>query len=90
MLNLHETKRFRRDIKRVEKRGKKVSDLRAIVRTLLEEKPLDPSKKDHPLKGDLEGFRECHIEDDWLLIYTVNKHELVLTCSRTGTHTDLF
>jgi mRNA interferase YafQ len=64
--------------------------LNNIINTLLEEKPLDPKYRDHPLTGDYAGFRECHVQPDWLLIYTVDKGQLVLTASRTGTHSDLF
>ena len=45
--------------------------------------------KDHPLKGNLKGVRELHIQPDWLLMYIRNKRELVLTLTRTGTHADL-
>jgi mRNA interferase YafQ len=64
--------------------------LDAVINTLLEEKPLSPERRDHALHGNFEGFRECHIENDWLLMYTVNKNELILTTSRTGSHSDLF
>jgi mRNA interferase YafQ len=57
---------------------------------LLEEKPLDPKYKDHPLTGDYDGFRECHVMPDWLLIYAVHREMLILAVSRTGTHADLF
>jgi len=64
--------------------------LKTVVKTLCEEKPLDPKYCDHALHGDLEGFRDCHIENDWILLYAVNKDELILTASRTGTHSDIF
>ena len=64
--------------------------LDTIIQTLLEEKPLDPKHRDHPLIGDYIGFRECHILGDWLLVYVVDKGQLILTASRTGTHSDLF
>ena len=60
-----------------------------MIQTLLEEKPLDPKHEDHPLVGNYAGFRECHILPNWLLIYTIDKGQLILTASRTGTHTDL-
>ena len=44
----------------------------------------------HLLVGDYEGYRECHIEPDWLLIYKINENILQLTIFRTGTHSDLF
>ena len=52
--------------------------------------PLDEKHKDHPLSGDWIGHRECHILPDWLLVYRIEDEVLVLTLSRTGTHSDLF
>ena len=90
MLTLHTTSQFRKDEKLARKRGLDISLLRSVIQTLLEEKLLDPRHKDHPLVGNYAGFRECHILPNWLLIYTVDKGRLILTASRTGTHTDLF
>lgn len=61
-----------------------------VIDTLLAEKPLPERHRDHALTGNYKGFRECHIQPDWLLIYAVQKEALVLTASRTGTHSDLF
>jgi mRNA interferase YafQ len=90
MLTFASTSQYRRERKLAQKRGRDISLLNDIINTLLEEKPLDPKHRDHPLTGDYAGFRECHIQPDWLLIYTVDKGQLVLTASRTGTHSDLF
>jgi len=90
MLTLHTTKQFRKDEKLARKRGLNTALLKSIIQTLLEEKPLLPKHKDHPLVGNYLGFRECHIQPNWLLIYMVDKGRLILTASRTGTHTDLF
>jgi mRNA interferase YafQ len=90
MLTLHTTKQFRKDEKLARKRGLNIALLKSIIQTLLEEKPLAPKHKDHPLVGNYLGFRECHILPNWLLIYMVDKGRLILTASRTGTHTDLF
>jgi mRNA interferase YafQ len=90
MLTLHTTNQFRKDEKLARKRGLNVALLKSVIQTLMEEKPLDPKHKDHPLIWNYIGFRECHILPDWLLIYTVDKGRLILTASRTGTHTDLF
>ena len=54
------------------------------------EKTLLPKNKDHSLTGNYEGFRECHITPDWLLIYRIEENNLVLVLLRTGTHSDLF
>ena len=51
---------------------------------------LSEKHKDHELTGNWKGFRECHIEPDWILIYTIENNLLVLTLSRTGSHSDLF
>ena len=50
---------------------------------------MDEKYADHPLKGKYASFRECHIRPDWLLIYRINREELVLTAQRTGSHSDL-
>lgn len=64
--------------------------LEEVLQTLLEEKPLNKIHLDHVLAGNYIGFRECHILPDWLLIYALNKDLLILTATRTGTHSDLF
>lgn len=80
--------RFKRDVRRAQKRGKEMDKLKAVLLLLVEEKPLPASYRDHPLKGDWHGFRDLHIEPDWLLLYRVEGEELQL--ARTGTHADLF
>jgi len=80
--------KFKRDVKRAEKRGKDMDKLKAILLLLIEEKPLPAEWRDHPLKGDWKGFRDLHIEPDWLLLYRIENNELRL--ARTGTHSDLF
>ena len=64
--------------------------LEQAVDILAERKPLPPENKDHPLSGDWAGYRKCHIQPDWLLIYRVREKELELLLMRTGTHSDLF
>jgi len=90
MLTLHTTNQFRKDEKLARKRGLNVALLKSVIQTLLEEKSLAQKHKDHPLVENYIGFRECHILPNWLLIYAVDKGRLILTTSRTGTHTDLF
>ena len=80
--------RFKRDVKRTEKRGKDMAKLRAVLTLRIEEKPLPRSFRDHALRGDWNGFRDLHIEPDWLLLYRIDSGELQL--ARTGTHADLF
>ncbi|RGF36530.1 type II toxin-antitoxin system YafQ family toxin [Ruminococcus sp. AF43-11] len=81
---------FKKDFKRIKKRGYDISRLEKIVELLANEVPLTEQFKDHNLSGNYNGFRECHIAPDWLLIYQVNNNELVLVLSRTGSHSDLF
>jgi mRNA interferase YafQ len=80
--------RFKRDVKRMEKRGREMSKLRAVMELLIEGDPLPPQHKDHPLTGDWKHFRDCHIEPDWVLIYNVDGNDLYLV--QTGTYADLF
>lgn len=80
--------RFKRDVKRAEKRGKDLAKFTTVLNLLLSGEPLPAAFQDHPLKGDWKGFRDLHIEPDWLLFYRVEGDELML--ARTGTHADLF
>jgi mRNA interferase YafQ len=65
-----------------------MAKLRSLLLFLIAGKPLPSKYLDHPLKGDWKGYRDAHIEPDWLLIYRVTDNELRLT--RTGTHGDIF
>lgn len=84
------TTSFRKDLKRVKKRGKDIKKLKEAVLKLATGKKLPQAMRDHDLTGSYKGFRECHIEPDWLLIYAVNDGKLILTLTRTGSHSDLF
>ena len=84
------TTQFRKDVKRMVSRGKDDKKLEEGLRVLADGGTLPPEKRDHALTGNYAGFRECHIELDWLLIYCYLNDQLVLVCSRTGTHSDLF
>ena len=90
MLTIKYHTMFKKDFKRIKKRGSDISRLEKIVELLANEVPLPEQFKDHNLSGNYNGFRECHIAPDWLLIYQVNNNELVLVLSRTGSHSDLF
>lgn len=81
---------FERDLKRLRKRGKQLPRLFAIVELLSQGRPLEIRNRDHALTGDWHGWRECHIEPDWLLIYRVDEVSSRLILGRTGTHADLF
>ena len=90
MLKLKTTTKFRKDYKRMKKQGKDLTLLQKVIDDLLAEQILDEKYRDHALTGSYLGFRECHIQPNWLLIYAVDHGQLVLTASRTGTHSDLF
>jgi mRNA interferase YafQ len=83
------TTKFQRDLKRAEKRGYRIELLTAVVKKLAAGELLDQIYDDHPLKGQYKGYRECHITPDWLLIYKIEKENLILLLTRTGTHIDL-
>jgi len=90
MLTLVTTSKFRRDYKAMKKRGYDLKLLENVLDTLINEKALDEKYRDHMLHGNYEGFRECHIQPDWLLIYRVVNDKAILIASGTGTHSDLF
>ena len=83
--------RFRKSLKKMIRRGKDINKINDVVLMLARGEPLPPQYRDHALSGDLEGLRDCHIENDWVLLYFYTDNgELVLTLSDTGTHSDLF
>jgi len=90
MLKIRYSSRFKRDFKAVIKRGYDVRLLEEVLNLLVQEKTLPQKCLDHPLTGNYTGHRECHITPDWLLIYKVEKGILILSLTRTGTHSDLF
>lgn len=77
-------------MKRAERRGKDMVKLKAMLERLIDGEPLPPECKDHPLRGDFAGSRDCHIESDWVLIYTLTERGAHVRFERTGTHSDLF
>lgn len=87
-LRIVESAHFGKELERQRKRGKDLGKLRVVIQTLLAGRPLDARHRDHALTGDWLGYRDCHVEPDWLLIYQVLGDELRL--ARTGTHADLF
>jgi len=79
---------FKRDIRQAAKRGKDMGKFKTLAGLLIAERPIPAHYKDHPLKGEWKGFRDAHIEPDWLLIYKIKVD--VVRFERTGTHADLF
>jgi mRNA interferase YafQ len=88
MKNVFQTSQFRKDIKRIRKRGKDIEKLKEAVRILSLGDDLDERYRDHAIGGKWSGSRDCHIEPDWVLIYRVSDENLFL--EKTGSHSDLF
>jgi mRNA interferase YafQ len=84
------TSQFKKDVKRVEKRRKDLGKLREVMELLIDEQSLPERLKDHSLRGEFNGSRDCHIEPDWVLIYTICEGGAHVRFDRTGTHSDLF
>ena len=81
---------MKKDAKLMQKRGKDMTKLVAVLDLLASGEPMPPKYKDHQLTGNLYDFRECHIEPDWLLMYQILDNELILSATATGSHADLF
>lgn len=88
MLKIKYSGKMKKDLKTCQKRGYNFSLFEEIVDTLQVPEPLKIKNKDHDLKGNYRGYRECHVAPDWLLVYRQNEEYLELY--RTGTHSDLF
>jgi len=82
------TTQFKRDYKRIKKQNKELNKLKVLIEKLVTGEKLEPKYKDHQLSGEFKGYRDCHIEPDWLLIYKKTKDNLIL--ERTGSHSELF
>ena len=85
---IYVTTQYKKDLKRLAKRGKNLDKIDSILDLLVDDICLPPQNLDHLLTGNWKKHRECHIEPDWLLIYKKVENGLILT--RTGTHSDLF
>ena len=90
MLDLYFSAKFKKDYKKMVKRGCNPALLEEVVELLRQQIPLPPKNRDHELSDNYTGYRECHLSPDWLLVYKVDKGELILVLARTGTHSDLF
>ena len=84
------TGQFKKDYKLARKRNLKIELLDEIIRKLSRGEVLSQENRDHALSGNWSGYRECHVQPDWLLIYRIEEGLLILTLTRTGTHSDLF
>lgn len=87
MKKLHPTSQFKKDFKRIRRFPKKVAAFERIAGMLLNGVPIPQEFKPHMLKGEYKGCMECHIEDDFLLIWIDGD---IIDLVRIGTHSELF
>jgi mRNA interferase YafQ len=90
MLQLTKTGHFKSDFKIIEKRGYDLLKLEAVLNILITGKKLPLKYKEHPLKGEYNGYLDCHLGPDWILIFKRDESEKLIILVRTGTHSDLF
>ncbi|MCL1930550.1 MAG: type II toxin-antitoxin system YafQ family toxin [Treponema sp.] len=83
-------KPFRKELKLAEKRGWHVDKLGEIMKMIINEQPLPPERRNHPLQGKWKDALECHIQGDWVLVYEIDEAARTVTFHRTGSHSDLF
>jgi mRNA interferase YafQ len=88
MKAIFQTSQFKKDLKRIKKRGKDLNKLKEVVSAIANSEALQERHRDHALSGNGSGSRDCHIEPDWILIYREDGDFLFL--ERTGSHSDLF
>ncbi|EDM49175.1 type II toxin-antitoxin system YafQ family toxin [Marinobacter algicola] len=88
MLALKQGSRFKKDMKACRKQELDLQQLKDVIETLQKGEPLEDKHRDHGLSGHWNGWRDCHIAPDWVLIYRVEGDELEL--ARTGSHAKLF
>lgn len=81
--------KFKKDYKKMIKQGKNIELLDNIIIKLANNEKLSEKCNDHDLHGNWEGYRECHISPDWLLVYKYNNNRLALLLTRTGSHTNI-
>ena len=90
MYTLKYTNQFKKDYKLMVRQGKDISLLDNVIEKIQKGEKLEEKYRDHALTGTYRGFRECHIQPDWLLIYFIENQIMTLTIVRTGSHSDLF
>ena len=83
------TANFKKNVNLLKKRGYDLSLLMDVIAKLANGETLPEQHRDHPLKGDRKGYRDCHIQNDWVLIYKIDKSVLTLILCETGTHADI-
>lgn len=90
LYDLSTTKRYEREFALAKKRGLKEEDMFDVVEKLIKGEKLPPKNRDHALKGNFKGTRECHVHPDWLLIYEKDEGIKLIRLLRTGTHSDIY
>jgi mRNA interferase YafQ len=87
MLAFDFSNQFKKDLKLMKKRRKNMDKIFAIIAHIIWEEPLPEHCREHILSGDYDGIAECHVENDWLMIYHYISEKVIF--HRTGTHSDL-
>ena len=90
MYKVYSTNTFKKDIIKAKKSGLNINELNSVIKSIANNEILDTKYKDHALKGNWIGYRECHIRPDWILVYRIVNEKLLLVLQRTGTHSELF
>ncbi|MDR0909232.1 MAG: type II toxin-antitoxin system YafQ family toxin [Spirochaetaceae bacterium] len=90
MLRRTFTPRFNRELETKKREGYNMEQFKEVVHFITHEEPLPEAFKEHLLHEEWAGYTECHIEDDWLLIYKINKMKKTVVFHRTGSHSELF
>ena len=90
MYHIEATNKFKRDVKRCKKQQKDMKKFKAVSALLENQQPLKPHHRDHVLTGNWSGYKECHIEPDWLLVYRVDDIKKAIVFIRMGSHSELF
>jgi mRNA interferase YafQ len=90
MLKPKFTKPFKKQLKLMEKRRMDIYKLREVMDMIINEEPLPPERRNHPLKGEWKDALECHIQGDWVIVYEIDPAARIVTFQRTGSHSDLF
>ena len=86
MLDYYFQNQFKKDIKLLKKHGKNLDKIYDVVVALIWGEPLPERCREHKLHGDLDGYTECHIEGDWVMLYITDGEKI--SFSYTGTHSD--
>lgn len=90
MLQIKNTKQFKKDLKRYKNYTNFIRDLNSVIEQLAKLQPLEERYKDHPLVGSWINYRECHVKNDVLLIYRIYENDKLLFLERLGSHSELF